>query len=244
VVNPESPSKPQTRRPLRYLPLAVLVVVALTAWRMGLLHLLAPSELHQRSVQLRAAADARPVLAITTFVLGYAVLTGACLPVALALSLLGGLVFGRVAGAAGVLLGATGAAMVTYGATRSAFAAALVARAERDPRLRRIMNGFGRQAFSYILTLRLLPFFPFALVNIAAGLAAVPLRAYVSATLLGGVPTAVIYSSLGASLGETLQSEESLLKVLSSPSVVLPLAALAALSLGPILYRRLRDRRL
>src|ERR1700712_5657860 len=91
----------------RYLPLAALAGVALCAWWAGALHMLAPSQLGRHTEQLRNAAAARPVLALGGFIVGYAVLTGACLPVALALSLLGGLIFGRVWGSVGVLFGAS-----------------------------------------------------------------------------------------------------------------------------------------
>jgi uncharacterized membrane protein YdjX (TVP38/TMEM64 family) len=239
---PDLSARPRLKAVLRYLPLVALVAIALAAWRSGLLHRLSLGHLAEQAADLRAAAATSPATALGGFILIYAALTGACLPVALVLSLLGGLVFGRDVGACAVLLGATGAAMVTYGTARTAFAAALLARAERDPRLGRIMQGFGRNAFSYILTLRLLPFFPFALVNIASGLAAVPLGAYAAATLLGGIPTAVIYSSLGASLGESLRSEQSLMDAVEAPGVIIPLAALAGLSLAPALYRRLRRR--
>jgi uncharacterized membrane protein YdjX (TVP38/TMEM64 family) len=225
---------------LRFLPLALLAGVAVAAWWSGVLHLLSPAHLGDEADRLRAVARAQPVLTLAVFIAAYAVLTGACLPVALALSLTGGLVFGRVFGAAGVLLGATGGAILTYVAARSAFAAVLVARARRDPRLHRIMDGFGRNAFGYILTLRLLPFFPFALVNVASGLAAVPARTYAAATLVGGAPTAIIYSSLGASLGETIRSQAGLARALHDPKVLAPLAILAALSIGPLLYRRFR----
>jgi len=233
---------PHLPRWMRFLPLAMLAAVGVGAWWSGMLHLLAPSRLADEALTLHDAARRAPGVAVPAFVLVYAVLTGACLPVALMLSLLGGLVFGPWLGGAGVLLGATGGGLLTYAATRSAFAAALVARASRDPRLKRIVDGFGRNAFSYILALRLIPFFPFALVNIGSGLAAAPLRAFAAATLLGGVPTAFLYARLGAGLGETLASERSLLATVRSPDVVVPMAALAVLSLTPILLRRFRPR--
>ena len=246
-----TPSPPETsdviRAPRRgraagLAPLGALLAVAAVAWWAGLPHALSPAELGHRQGELRAAAEARPALALGGFILVYAVLTGACLPVALMLSLLGGLVFGPWTGGLGVLLGATGGAMLTYAAARSAFAPALLARAERDPRLQRLMSGFGRGAFAYILTLRLIPLFPFALVNIAAGLAAVPLRAYAMATLAGGIPTALIYAGLGAGLGDGLASERSLAATVRAPGVVLPLSALALLSLAPSLFKRLKRR--
>ena len=78
--------------------------------------------------------------------------------------------------------------------------------------------------------------------NVGAGLVAAPVRAYAAATLLGGIPTAVIYSSLGAGLGESLRSEHSLMAAVRAPGVIAPLAALAVLSLAPALFRRFRRR--
>jgi uncharacterized membrane protein YdjX (TVP38/TMEM64 family) len=155
------------------------------------------------------------------------------------LSLIAGVVFGPWVGSAAVLLGATGAALLTYAAARSAFAPALIARAERDPRMGRVLDSFGRNAFSYILSTRLLPFVPFGLVNIAAGLAAVPVRAYAAATLIGGVPAAVIYANLGAGLGSSLGSEHALKAALHSPQLIAPLCAMAVLSLAPMVAKRL-----
>jgi uncharacterized membrane protein YdjX (TVP38/TMEM64 family) len=239
VPNPtEPPAKPSALA--RFGLLAALAAVALVAYLAGLPHLLTPAALAREEAQLRAAAVAAPLASVSLYVLAYALITGACLPLALMLSLAGGLIFGPWMGAAAVLAGATGGAVLTYGAARSAFAPALVARAERDPRLGRVMQGFGRNAFAYIVTLRLLPFVPFALVNVAAGLAAVPLRAFAMATLAGGAPAAVVYSSLGSGLGGTIGSEQSLGQALHSPRLMLPLAGMALLSLAPTLAQRLR----
>jgi uncharacterized membrane protein YdjX (TVP38/TMEM64 family) len=238
------PAPSSERRGLRLLrrfgPLAGLAAVAAAAWLAGLPHMLSPEALGREQAELHAWATAAPLAALGLYVLGYAVITGACLPLALMLSLVGGLIFGPWIGAAAVLVGATGGAVLTYAAARSAFAPALVARARRDARLDRVMQGFGRNAFSYILTLRLVPFVPFALVNIAAGLAAVPIRAFAAATLAGGAPAAVIYASLGAGLGSALGSQEALKAALHSPRLLAPLAALAVLSLAPTLVQRLR----
>jgi uncharacterized membrane protein YdjX (TVP38/TMEM64 family) len=239
-VDPTQPAPPRRRGLSRYLPLAGLAAIALAAWLIDLPRALAPHQLARHAAELRAAAAAAPALTLSAYVLGYAVLTGACLPVALMLSLLGGLAYGRWTGGVAVLLGATGGAMLTYAATRSAFAHLLVARAGRDPRLAKIVEGFERNAFSYILTLRLVPFFPFALVNLAAGLVRAPFGAFAAATLLGGAPSAFIFASLGAGLGEALTSDESLATALRAPAVVAPLAALAVLSLLPTILRRIR----
>jgi uncharacterized membrane protein YdjX (TVP38/TMEM64 family) len=226
----------------RFAPLLALAAVAAAAWFGGLPHMLSPAALAHEQAQLHALATAAPIASLAAYVLAYAVITGACLPLALMLSLAGGLIFGPWIGAVAVLAGATGGAVLTYVATRSAFAPALLARAGRDPRLGKVMAGFGRNAFSYVLTLRLAPFVPFALVNVAAGLAAVPVRAFALGTLAGGAPAAIVYSSLGAGLGGSLGSERSLAAALHSPQLLLPLAGLAILSLIPLLVRRLGRR--
>jgi uncharacterized membrane protein YdjX (TVP38/TMEM64 family) len=230
------------RRLARFAPLAALALIALVAYWTGLPHLLTPEALAREQGRLHAVVAAAPALALGVYVLGYALIVATCIPVALMLSLIGGLVFGPWLGSAAVLLGATGAALLTYGAARMAFAPGLVARAERDPRMGRLLEGFGRNAFSFILTSRLLPFVPFGLTNIAAGLAAVPVRDYAAATLLGGIPAAVIYANLGAGLGSSLGSEQALKAALHSPQLMLPLIALALLSLAPTLLRRSSSR--
>lgn len=227
----------------RFALLAALLIVALVAYWSGFAQHLTPSMLEREQAELRGAAQASPILALGLFMLAYAVLTGACLPVALALSLLGGAVFGVWRAAPAVLLGATGGALLTYAAARSAFAPVLLRLAERDTRLQLLVGGFSRGAFRYVLTLRLFPMAPFAMINVASGLAAVPLRPFALATLTGGIPTAVIYTGLGEGLGASLGSEQSLEAALRSPHIVLPLLGLAALSLAPTLLKRFGARK-
>jgi uncharacterized membrane protein YdjX (TVP38/TMEM64 family) len=222
----------------RVAPLAALLVVAVVAYGSGFAEHLSPAMLHREQTELQAAAAGSPLLALGLFMLVYAVLTGACLPVALALSLLGGAVFGVWRAAPAVLLGATGGALLTYAAARSAFAPVMLRLAKRDARLQLVIAGFGRSAFRYVLTLRLFPMAPFSLINVASGLAAVPLRPYLLATLTGGIPTALIYTGLGAGLGSSLGSEKSLEAALRSPQIILPLVGLALLSLTPTLLKR------
>jgi len=204
--------------------------------------MLSPDALGREQAHLREAAANAPILAVGLYILAYVILTGACLPVAMMLSLLGGAIFGVWVAAGAVLIGATGGAVLTYAAARTAFAPVLLGYARSDPRLQLIIDGFGRSAFSYILTLRLIPLMPFALVNVACGLAAIPLRAYTLGTLAGGIPSAFIYTSLGAGLGSALGSERTLEATLTSPQVLAPLVVLALLSLTPTVVKRLRRR--
>lgn len=218
----------------RYGPLLALAGLAVAADRSGLLGQLNAQGFGRRAAQLQGLAQQSPLEALVAYVAVYALATGACLPVALLLTLSGGLVFGTWVGGSATVVGASCGATLTYVAARAAFAPSLIGRAQRDARLQRVMQGFGRNAFGYVLALRLIPFFPFPLVNIGAGLAAAPLRAYALATVLGVVPTSLIYASLGAGLGQSIRSPHVLHAALHAPGVLIPLVGLSLLSLLPI----------
>ncbi|RYD91690.1 MAG: DedA family protein [Sphingomonadales bacterium] len=99
-------------------------------------------------------------------------------------------------------------------------------------RLRKLVEGFERAPFGYLLTLRLVPLSPFGLVNVAAGCARAPFRAYVAATVVGAIPYSLIYSYLGDGLGEAfLASRTPTAAVFLTPDIAWPLAALMVISL-------------
>jgi uncharacterized membrane protein YdjX (TVP38/TMEM64 family) len=108
----------------------------------------------------------------------------------------------------------------------------------------RIEAGFSRDAFAYLLALRLMPVAPFFAVNLAAGLARIRLRTFVLATLIGSAPSAFIFATLGAGLGGMFRRHARLgANLLLQPQIAGPLVALAALSLAAPLWRLWRTRR-
>lgn len=230
------------RRLARFLPALLLVGDAAAAWRAGLLQALSLHGFASRQAALQAAAAVHPILSVGGYVLVFTLLTAACVPAALVLTLASGALLGTLVGGAATVTGALAGALLTYAAARTALAPWLRARAERDPRLRRVMQGFGANAFGYILTLRFIPVAPFALVNIAAGLAGAPLRAFVLATLAGAMVTSFLYASLGAGLGRSLGDARSVSAALKSPALLWPLLGLALLAFLPTALRLWRAR--
>jgi uncharacterized membrane protein YdjX (TVP38/TMEM64 family) len=111
----------------------------------------------------------------------------------------------------------------------------------RRPRLAHLVRGFERNAFPYLLTLRLIPLSPFALVNVAAAVAAAPFPAFLAATLIGEIPTTLIYAHLGVGLGHAASAGHHLdARVILQPQLFWPLVALATASLLPVLFRARR----
>ncbi|MEI9890419.1 MAG: VTT domain-containing protein, partial [Caulobacteraceae bacterium] len=145
-----------------------------------------------------------------------------------------------------------GSVAATIGVTLGGCIAFLVARlAVGDslekgvgPRIRALEEGFKKDAFFYLMTLRLLPVMPFWVVNVAAGLLSIRLSTFFLATLVGIFPVGVVYAGLGSGLGRMFdRGLRPDLHSLITPELILPLAGLAVLSVLPILYHQWRGRR-
>ena len=134
------------------------------------------------------------------------------------------------------------------GATLGATAIFLAARAglgglaQRAGRfVGKLEAGFRADAFNYLLVLRLVPIFPFWLVNLVPALVGVRLPTYVLATFLGIIPGTFVFASLGNGLGSLV--EEPDLAILFKPSVLLPIIGLALLALVPVGYKHWREQK-
>ena len=199
-------------------------------------HLTADALLARRDA-LRAWAGAEPVLAPLAFAAFYGVVVSSGLPLGPPMSLLAGFLFGRWLGTGLILLAATAGALVVYLAARRSLGTALGRRlrARAGPFYDRVAAELGANAFSYIVSMRLVPMFPFFLVNVVAGLFRVPVRAFGLATLFGRIPATFVYVNLGQEAGRIEKMEDML-----SPGLLLGLTGLGLLALLPALLRRLR----
>ncbi len=221
----------------RWLPLAVLVAVGVAVYASGLHHELSLAGLQHRRGTLQALVAAHSLLAPLAFVAVYASAIALSLPGALFLTLAGGFLFGTWLGGLLSVVGATLGAVAVFLVARSSLGAALRERA--GPWLQRLEAGFRRDALSYLLVLRLVPVFPFWLVNLVPAFLGVSLRNFALATFLGIIPGCFVYAGVGSGLGTLLDRDEQPdLRLILEPQVLLPLLGLAALALLPALYRR------
>jgi uncharacterized membrane protein YdjX (TVP38/TMEM64 family) len=169
--------------------------------------------------------------AVVLFILVYILQTSFSLPGATIMTLAGGFLFGSLWGPLYVNIGATTGATLAFLAARYLFRQ-WVERKFGD-RLGPIQDGFAKNAFSYLLTLRLIPFFPFFLVNLLSGLTRVKVSTYVVATAVGIIPGSVVYTFAGRQLG-TINA----LSELVSPRLLLAFSLLGLLMLVPVIYRK------
>jgi uncharacterized membrane protein YdjX (TVP38/TMEM64 family) len=223
----------------RILPVAVLLTGLVLFWAFGLSRYFSFDTLSRHHAELTAWVAAHGVLAALAFVLAYALVVAFSLPIALLITPLGGFLFGAWLGAALAVIGATLGAVAVFLAARTALRDVFRARAGKT--LAKLEHGFKRDAFNYLLFLRLVPVFPFWLVNIVPALLGMRLGAYTLATLIGIIPGAVVYAGIGAGFGTLFgRGEMPNLGVIFEWRILLPLLGLAALSLVPIVYTRLK----
>ena len=189
------------------------------------------------------------------FVLLYTACTAFSVPGGAILTVVGGFLFGTWLAAAYVLVGATLGATALFLIAKTALGDALRARA--GPKLKAMEAGFNRDALSYMFVLRLIPLFPFWLVNLVPAFLGVPLRVFVIGTFFGIMPGTVVFASLGNGFDAVFHDCDALKAadataqcappalgpVLTRAEVLLPLAGLVLLALLPIVYRALRSRK-
>lgn len=225
----------------RALPLILLIAGLLAFFAFGLQRYLSFDALRAHRGALLAFVAAHGVLAAAAFMAIYALAVAFSVPGGAIMTLAGGFLFGAWLGTAYVVIAATIGAVGLFLAARSAGADVLRARA--GPWIERLRQGFRDNAFSYLLFLRLLPVFPFWLVNLVPAFAGMPLRSYALATLIGIVPGTLVYASLGSGLGKVFDAGEIPdLGIIFRPEILLPLAGLAVLSLAPAVYKAWRGR--
>ncbi|MDA8429677.1 MAG: TVP38/TMEM64 family protein [Geobacteraceae bacterium] len=173
------------------------------------------------------------LIMVAGFMTLYIVQTALSLPGAAILSLAAGAIFGSIMGTVYANIAATIGATLAFLVTRYLL---------RDVVLNRFggkLEGMNREleerGFSYLLFLRLVPLFPFFLINLAAGLTRLPLRTFFFGTMLGIIPGGFVYVNAGASLA-TIDS----LSGIASPRVLGSFALLGLFALVPVLYNRFK----
>jgi uncharacterized membrane protein YdjX (TVP38/TMEM64 family) len=226
---------PSTRRRwLPYLPLLLLMAVAVGLWATGTERYFDRHALITHAAALRRLVHGHPILTLVGFVVVFALATATGLPDVTLMTLASGYLFGPWLGGLAADAGATGGAILVYGALHSSLGAALRTKAERSGgRLKAILDGVQAGAFAYMITIRMLPASPFWLVSVAAAIAGTPFRAYVLGTFLGVLPALLVYAGLGSGLGRLIdRGELPHLSALLTPQVAVPLTALGLLSLG------------
>jgi uncharacterized membrane protein YdjX (TVP38/TMEM64 family) len=206
-----------------------------------LYHYLSFEQLKLHRVALMQWKQTHLLTALFGFALLYIIAVAISIPGAWFLTLTAGFLFGTTLGAFIVILSATMGAFCAYLAVRYALRDWFAARTTKW--LKAMEKGFQTDSFSYLFFLRLVPLFPFWLVNIIPALLGVSPRVFVVATFLGIIPGSCIYVWVGHSMGYLFDANQTpSLTILKDPTISLPLLALGLLSLIPVIYRHVKPK--
>jgi len=204
--------------------LAVAAFIALDLQRFVTL-----DEIKSRQAAVAAYRDAHPLPAAAAFAVLYVAMTGLSLPGAAVLSLAGGALFGLLWGTVLVSFASTIGATLAFLAARFLFRDAVAARFA--DRLRAVDAGIAKEGAFYLFTLRLVPAFPFFLVNLAMGLTALPARTFYWVSQIGMLPATIVFVNAGTELGQVTS-----LRGILSPTLFV---SFALLGVFPLLARRI-----
>ncbi|WP_299412818.1 VTT domain-containing protein [uncultured Sulfitobacter sp.] len=228
-----------TKSPLvRYAPLAIIASVAVVG-AFVLRDYIGFDALRDNREALIAFRDSNFVLTVVGFIAVYVVIVTFSLPGALIATLTGGFLFGTFFGAAVNVTAATMGATLIFLAAQMGLGDKLRARMETSSGLvARIKKGLDENQWSMLFFIRLVPAVPFFVANLIPAFLGVPLRRFVISTFLGIIPGSLVYTSVGAGLGEVFaQGETPNLGLIFEPHILLPILGLCVLSVLPVIIK-------
>ncbi len=226
----------------RLLPIAVLVAGLVAFFAFDLDKFVTLDALKTHRTVLQGWVESQGAVAWLVYAAIYLAAVAFSVPGGSILTIAGGFMFGPYVATAVVVVGATLGATVLFLAARYAFADYL--RGKAGGAMRRMEAGFNENPVSYMLILRLVPLFPFWLVNLVPAFLGVKIRVYFLSTLFGIIPGTFVYALVGDGAGAVLDAGGDLdLGIIFEPRILAPIVGLALLACIPIVYKRFRARR-
>ncbi|HJS30443.1 MAG TPA: TVP38/TMEM64 family protein [Alphaproteobacteria bacterium] len=226
----------------KLLPLVVLAAGIGGFFAAGLNEYVTFEALRENRETLNVFVAENGAFAALVYIAVYAVAVAFSLPGGAIMTLAGGFLFGAAFGTMVVVVAATLGATALFLIARSALGDLL--RAKAGPFVRKMEAGFQENALSYLLVLRLVPAFPFWVVNLVPALLGVKLSTYVLGTAIGIIPGTFVFATFGAGLGSVFdQGGEVSLKAILTPEIIAGLVGLAVLALVPVVVKKLRGRK-
>ncbi len=237
----------------KWLPLGVIAAVLGIAWLAGWFEYLSLSSLIQHREALGALVESNFILSLLGYVVFYAGLVAISFPGASLLTIAAGFLFGGWIGGIATVFAATLGAVAIFEIARTSFGEAMGKRTGKF--VEKMRNGFQENAFSYLLTLRLTPIFPFWVMNIVPALLNMKMVPYAVATFLGIIPGTIAYAFIGAGLDSVIMAQEAANPgcaangtcqinpgSLITTEVIIAMVGLGIISLMPVIIKKIRGK--
>lgn len=228
----------------RRIPLVTIIVVAVLG-AFFLRDYLTFDTLKENREALLAFRDANFVLTVLAFIVAYILIVAFSLPGATIATLTGGFLFATFPGALFNILAATIGATAIFMAARWGLGEKLSAKMDSSGgSVKKIKSAIDDNQWEALFLIRLVPAVPFFMANLIPALVGVPLFRFAVTTFFGIIPGTVVYTSVGAGLGEVFaRGETPNLGIIFEPAILLPILGLSALAALPILLKALRGKK-
>jgi uncharacterized membrane protein YdjX (TVP38/TMEM64 family) len=241
----------------RFVPLAVIALATIAVFATGAHRHVSLETLVRHRMAIDGFIDAHAAVALLAFMAVYIVVVALSIPGAALLTIAGGILFGTFVGGSATVIAATIGATIIFLVAKSACGENLARHA--GPLAGKLSEGFRADAFSYLLFLRLVPAFPFFLVNLVPALAGVKLTTFVAATVIGIIPATFAFAFFGSGLDSVIVTQEVAyracvasgradcalqfdLGMIATPKLLAAFAAMGVIALIPVAVKRLRAR--
>ena len=255
---PQTAQQPSGPALKRWAPIALLAAAGLGVYLSGASKYLSLETIAENRQALQTFVAANWLTAVGAYTLLYVAVTVFIIPGAALLTIVGGFLFGWFNAGIVTVIGATIGATAVFLIVQTSFGHFLSQKA--GPWMTKFSDGIAQDAFNYLLFLRLVPIFPFFVVNIAPGLFKVKLSTYVITTLIGIIPGTFAFTILGSGLNSIIDAQRKIydacvaangagncvFKVdagsLITPQILAAFAALGIVAAIPVVLRRLKQR--
>lgn len=226
------------------IPLITIIVVAVLG-AYFLRDYLTFDTLKENREALLAFRDANYALTVLAFIAAYILIVAFSLPGATIATLTGGFLFSTFPGALFNILAATIGATAIFMAARWGGGEKLAAKMDSsEGAVKKIKSAIDDNQWEALLLIRLVPAVPFFMANLIPALVGVSLCRFVVSTFFGIIPGAVVYTSVGAGLGEVFaRGETPNLGIIFEPAILLPILGLSALAALPIILKAVRGKK-
>ncbi len=223
---------------LKRLPLIGIVTIAIIG-AFTLRDYFSFEALAENREALLAYRDANYLTSVLGFILIYILIAAFSLPGASIATLTGGFLFGVFPGAFYNVTGAATGATLLFLAARWGMGEKLAARMENSEGLvKSIKDGIDENQWSMLFMIRLVPVVPFFVANLIPAMVGVPLRRFVISTFVGIIPAGLVYTSVGAGLGDVFaRGERPNFGIIFEPQILLPILGLSALAALPMVLK-------
>lgn len=215
-------------------PLVFILSVTFSIWIFGFYNIISFETIKTNQDFLLNYTQENKIISVITFIVFYFVIITFAIPVGIISMITAGFLFGKLTAVTCVVIGGTLGSSLTFASAKRA--------SKKEGFKGKAQDILHKNAFIYVIILRLMPFLPFVMVNLMTGMMQVPFRSFFFGTLIGLIPITLIYVSIGASMQQIIELDEISYNIFLQPSVILPLIFLAILSLSSIIFEKVRNK--